>query len=307
MSVWSRSIAVLSCSVLFVALGACKPKPGDTCTQNYDECSSPTSRLACNLGNYVMETCKGPKGCASDGKVVTCDATRADVGDPCVATNTQVCSADGKSKLRCESGKYLLVAHCGGSDGCTSNDKGEPYCSRAFLNDGETCQKDGAGACAQDEKTELVCKGGKMVLKNVCRGAEGCAAHSMGPICDRSTANIGEACEGKDPETSFSCAADKATVLVCKNGKFEQGPRCGGANKCGVATYGIDGRRHFRAECDQSAAIEGEACVAEMKPACSEDGTARLMCQNGKFVLEKKCKKGCEIGSTPEPFQCKDK
>ena len=59
MSVWSRSIAVLSCSVLFVALGACKPKPGDTCTQNYDECSSPTSRLACNLGNYVMETCKG--------------------------------------------------------------------------------------------------------------------------------------------------------------------------------------------------------------------------------------------------------
>lgn len=284
---------------------ACTPKPGDSCRQNYDSCSTPTSRLACNVSTYAMETCKGPKGCSSDGKLVTCDATRGDIGDPCVATNTQVCATDGKSKLRCEGGRYVLVSHCGGSDGCTSNDKGEPYCSRAFLGEGEPC-KEGTGACAQDEKAELACKGGKMVFQHVCRGQDGCTAHSMGPICDRSTALIGEPCEGKDPETSFTCAPDKLTVYLCKDGKFVQGPRCGGAFKCGVATYGIDGRRHFRAECDQSAAIEGEACVTDLKAACSEDETARLMCQNGKFVLDKKCKYGCEIASVPAPFMCKE-
>src|SRR5262249_17273670 len=111
----------------------------------------------------------------------------------------------------------------------------------------------------------------------------------------------------KDPELSIACAPDLATVLVCKDGKLVQGPMCRGEYKCGVARYGIDGRRHFKSECDQSIADVGEDCVKELKPACGSDLHSKLFCQNGKFVEEKKCKFACEVHSVPEPFACKDK
>ena len=46
---------------------------------------------------YTLETCKGPAGCAEANGATTCDSTRADVGDPCVAENTGACSVDGKA------------------------------------------------------------------------------------------------------------------------------------------------------------------------------------------------------------------
>jgi len=289
-------------ALLFGALAACKPKPGDSCTEDSTSCSSPTSHLVCAGGKYGLETCKGPKGCAeADGKAA-CDSSRGDLGDPCVNINALVCATDVKAQYKCESGKLAFVTRCGGVENCTSNDKGEAFCSHPYGNEGDLCKD--KGACTDDNKSELSCKGGKLASGHACRGEEGCTARSAGPVCDRSIGEIGEECDEKDDEIASACTAAKDTILVCRGGKYVQGPRCGGEFKCGVARYGKDGRRHFKAECDQSVAEIGEECLKELGNACTGDAKNRIMCQAGKFVLDKACKKGCDVNSVPVRFQC---
>jgi hypothetical protein len=297
--------ALFSIAALVALFATCKPKVGESCTEDATSCASPTSHFVCAGGKYALETCKGPKGCTEVSGKVACDSSRGEIGDPCVNINALVCGVDGKSELKCEGGKLVYNSRCGGVEGCTSNDKGEAFCSHPYGNEGDPCKD--KGACSEDLKWELGCKDGKLFKAHQCRGEEACTSRSAGPVCDRSIGEIGDDCDEKDPETSTACAASKETILICKNGKYVQGPRCGGEYKCGVARFGIDGRRHFKAECDQSLAEVGEDCLKDLAPACSTDLKSKLMCQNGKFVLDKPCKKGCEVHSVPAPFECKDK
>ncbi len=292
--------------LIFLVSGACKPSIGGSCSEDRTDCSTPTSHFVCLAGHYGLDTCKGPKGCAIVDDKVVCDSSKGDEGDPCTVTNKAVCTSDGKTKVKCEAQKLVFVTQCGGVEGCTSDDRGEAFCSHPFADPGDRCRGD-EGACSNDQTYDLVCTAGKMVRRFDCRGEEKCTPRSAGPVCDRSVAQIGEPCDEKDPELTIACAPGNETVLVCKDKKLIQGPMCRGEYKCGVARYGIDGRRHFKSECDQSIADVGEDCVRELKPACASDLKAKLFCQNGKFVEEKKCKKGCEVHSVPEPFACKDK
>ena len=298
--------AICATAVVFLLFASCKPSVGGSCSEDATDCASATSHFVCLAGHWALETCKGPKGCAiTDGKLA-CDATKGDEGDPCTVTNRAVCTSDGKAKVACIEQKLKFVTKCGGVEGCTSDERGEAFCSHPYADPGDPC-KEGEGACSNDQTYDLVCKGGKMERRFDCHGEEKCTPRSAGPVCDRSVAKIGEPCDEKDPELSIACAPDSTTVLVCKGGKLEQGPMCRGEYKCGVARYGIDGRRHFKSECDQSIADVGEDCVKELKPACASDLKAKLFCQNGKFVEERKCKLRCEVHSVPEPFACKDK
>jgi hypothetical protein len=300
-----RSAASVVATIAVVVVMSCKPKPGESCKEDSTSCSSPTSHLVCSGGVYVAETCKGPKGCAEVEGKVACDSSRADLGDPCVNINALICSTDQKTQLKCEGGKLAYFTRCGGVELCTSNEKGEAFCSHPYGEVGDPCKE--YGACTDDQKAELVCVGGKLANGNPCRGEEKCTPRSAGPVCDRSVANIGDACDEKNPELAVACTDAKDTILVCKNGKLVQGPKCGGEGHCGVARYGKDGRRHFQAECDQSLAEIGDDCLKDLAPACSTDLKSKLMCQAGKFVLDKPCKKGCEVNSVPVKFECKDK
>jgi hypothetical protein len=296
------SITVL----IFLLMPACKPSVGGSCSEDRNDCTTPTSHFVCLAGHYGQETCKGAKGCKVENDKVACDTSRADEGDPCTVANKIVCTSDGKAKVKCENQKFVFLTKCGGVEGCSVQDQGEAFCSHPFADVGDPC-KEGEGACSDDQTYDLVCTGGKMARRFDCHGEEKCTPRSAGPVCDRSVAKIGEPCDEKDPELSIACAPDLTTALVCKAGKLVQGPMCRGEYKCGVARYGIDGRRHFKSECDQSIADVGEECLKELKPACASDLKAKLFCQNGKFVEERKCKLRCEVHSVPEPFECKDK
>jgi len=278
-----------------VVVAACKPSAGGTCTENSKSCDTPTSRFACVTGHYVLEACKGPDGCKETATGTTCDSTHGDVGDPCASANLAECSVDGKSKLRCDNDHLVFVARCS-KDGCTVDDKGGAHCNDPYGKVGDACkinpnQNERAnGACNEDFKSELRCKDGKMAITNQCRGEQGCTPLSTGPWCDRSVAEPGDGCDPLKQEFAVGCLATHEKMLTCKDGKLAQEVRCGGEGKCYVRQYGQDGFSHYQAECDQSSAQVGEACVKDGGMACSEDKESRLMCQNGKFVLEKACK-----------------
>ena len=293
--------------LFLLALAACKPQPGDACTENAPACSTPTSRLTCLGGKFVLEPCGGPKGCTVSGNAVACDATRGDVGDTCVYEKTSVCSRDGHSYLRCEDGKLALRSHCSAEsgDGCTVDGTGESHCPLPFAVEGDPCKE--GGGCSEDRTVELGCRAGKMVRQHVCHGDEKCTPNPTAPVCDRSVSEVGESCNSEDADTATACTAAGDAILVCKKGKLAQGPRCLGPNKCNVNRYAKDGRRHFEAACDQSIAHVGDDCPDEGKQACSDDKKSRLRCDHSKFAVEKACKKGCELAldSPDEPFRCK--
>ncbi|HEY1960338.1 MAG TPA: hypothetical protein VGH28_32230 [Polyangiaceae bacterium] len=306
-----RTVSFLLASASLVLLFAeCKPSAGGDCTENAKSCDTPTSRFACVNGKYAAQTCKGPGGCKEEKGTTSCDTSKGDVGDPCASENASVCSVDGKSHLRCDQGKLILVSRCN-RDGCTTGDNGEGHCGWPFANEGDTCKpKPGAperasGACTEDNKGEMRCKDGKMTKVRACRGEEGCVPLTTGPWCDRSVGQAGDDCDPAQEEFSVACEASHDTMLTCKGGKLGNPVRCGGEGKCYVRTYGKDGFSHYQAECDQSLAKAGEACVKEGGPACSDDLKSKLVCQMGKFVVDTPCKKGCLVhapdGTT---FQC---
>ena len=308
-------ISVAFASAAVVLIVACRPSQGGDCKENSKSCASPTSRYACMTGHYALETCKGPDGCKETPTGSTCDSSHGDVGDPCASANTYACSTDGKSYLRCDDYKLVFVARCS-KDGCTFGDNGNAHCTDPYAKVGDPCKQlpnqteRAAGACNEDFKSELRCKDGKMVLTHACRGDEGCTPLTSGPWCDRSTGELGDACDPNTPEFSVACLASKDQMITCKGGKLSQTARCGGENKCYVRTYGQDGFSHYQAVCDQSVAEVGEDCVKDGGMACSGDLKSRLVCQMGKFALDKPCKskKGCEIhGADGTPFVCEDK
>lgn len=292
-----KLVALLSATALVIV--ACKPSAGGTCTENSKSCDSPTARFACVTGKYVLETCKGVDGCKETPTGTTCDSSKGDVGDPCSSANQVVCGMDNKSKLRCEVeggvGKLAFVSRCS-KDGCSVDDKGGAHCNDPFAKIGDPCKINPAqneranGACNEDFKSELRCKDGKMALTHSCRGDEGCTPLTTGPWCDRSIALAGDGCDANMPEFSVGCEPAHDKMLTCKGGKLTNEVRCGGEGKCYVRQYGQDGFSHYQAECDQSSALPGDECVKEGGKACSEDKESRLLCQGGKFVVEKACK-----------------
>ena len=306
------ALALASLVVASIAFVDCKPSAGASCTENAAVCNSPTSHMACVTGHYVEETCKGPNGCKEANGKATCDTTKGDIGDPCASANMGVCGTDGKTKLRCDTGKLVFVSRCS-KDGCTTDDNNNAHCNDPFDRIGDDCKIDATrseranGACNEDFKSELRCKDGKMALTHQCRGEQGCVPLSSGPWCDRSIGEAGDECDPDKQEFAVACDASKEKMYVCKSHKLASPVRCGGEGKCYVRQYGQDGFSHYQAECDQSLGAIGDDCVKEGQGACSDDLKNKLMCQNGKFVLDTACKKGCMVRAPDgTPFTCKE-
>lgn len=109
------------CDQSIGALGAlCSDEGKSACTRETKEI------LMCTGGKFVLDSaCGGPKGCAIDGTMVRCDASRGEVGDACSGEG-MACSKDGKLALECKSRRLAVARKC--KKGCEQ--KGDDiYCN----------------------------------------------------------------------------------------------------------------------------------------------------------------------------------
>jgi hypothetical protein len=149
---------------------------------------------------------------------------------------------------------------------------------------GDTCTK-GKAAC-QDDKTELICQGGKFIVAP-CKGPKGCAVTGDTLHCDISGNVAGDLCS-TDDEGNSACTSDGKQMVSCEKGKYTVTP-CRGPAGCKTN------------KCDVSLAQAGDPCSGGGYT-CSVDRKAVLQCKDGKAVVDetcsggKQCKGGEKVG-----------
>jgi hypothetical protein len=256
---------------LLVAIPCCA-KPGDACTDSPGSCADKASHLACVGGKYVLETCKGQAGCTDD-KTLTCDNSKADVGDGCGHDGARACSGDGSKELRCRDGKFGVEWSCRG--GCTLDASNNPKCTPTG-DVGEVCRAESI-VCDTSQKTQLDCVDGRLAINRTCHGALGCVTEPGGGVrCDRTTALENEACK---LDGTGACDVAKKNVLVCQGGHYKTQLHCAGPIGCELPG-------NYSVRCDKSIVDVGEACTEDGAISCSPDGK-QVKCDGGKFTIDK--------------------
>jgi hypothetical protein len=270
---WASSLSLLA--ALAALAGGCHSNPGEPCSDAPGSCSDKASHLVCANGAYVLETCKGANGCTDD-KTLTCDNSKADVGDGCGHDGARACSADGTKELRCRGGKFAVEWSCRG--GCKLDSSSNPVCTPTGLA-GDVCRPDSI-VCDVAQKSELDCQDGKLVATRTCHGALGCETPAGGGVrCDRTQAIEGEECR---VDGTGACDMAKKGVLVCQGGHFKPQLQCLGPIGCELPG-------NYSVRCDKSIVNEGEPCTEESSLSCTADGR-QVKCTDGKFAIDKKWK-----------------
>lgn len=234
MSKLSRLLFLMAFAAILSA--SCKPKAGASCKVETQEiCVSEKVALVCHDGKWEEMSCRGPSGCAKAGNEHVCDQSVAEDKDVCNLAGDVVCTADKKSMLECTKGHWTLAQSCLGERGCAMDQK-KVTCDNSVANAGDACRDEEDYACAPDKKSALVCRGGKFVSANPCKGPKGCkvtgdTASGFKVECDDSVANVGDACE---KEGHFACALDGKSIVKCVGKKFAQDDRCKAKETCQV-------------------------------------------------------------------------
>ncbi|MEZ4300694.1 MAG: hypothetical protein R3B70_37510 [Polyangiaceae bacterium] len=215
-----------------LATAGCKgdpPKAGDTCSAGRAACQDPKTELVCDDGKFFAAPCKGASGCATAGDTVTCDISGNAEGDVCPKSgeDDSACTADKKSRVSCNGGKYH-VEPCRGPDGCKASG-GTVECDNSLRDVGDPCDKDDENDywCSPDKKASVKCKAGKIILDEKCSGPKGCDSSGPKVVCDRGPQKEGDPC---NTEPDYECATDGVTRLACKEGKWAVDKKC--STKC---------------------------------------------------------------------------
>lgn len=221
-----RPAAMASLLFAVLSLGCSKPKAGDKCDKGRATCLDPHTELECQAGKFVAGACRGPRGCLVSSGVQTCDISANVPGDPCSTDDEGVaqCASDKKSRLVCKGGRYALE-RCRGPQGCTES--GEKVdCDATLAEEGDECASSDDTpfyACSVDKGKSLVCRGGKLVVDEYCRGPSGCDASGAEVKCDRGPQSAGDPC---GVEGDFECSSDKKSLLTCKDRKWDKEKAC---------------------------------------------------------------------------------
>ena len=153
--------------------------PGAVCTTEATIACSPdgSSQLVCT-GHHVAiaSTCRGPGGCsiAADNRL-TCDTTRADVGDACEQENGYACARDLKSQLRCREHHFTLVNTCMGPGRCQAKPAETSFdCDDDLATVGDPCEDEGDLACSLDHALRLRCAKGHFADDGSCHPPAHC-------------------------------------------------------------------------------------------------------------------------------------
>jgi hypothetical protein len=153
---------------------------GDSCAtidEEVAECApSKKARVVCRASKYVVEPCKGPRGCFDEGgDRVGCDATLAEEGDPCSGGTDGApyltCSVDRTKSLRCDGGKLVVDELCRGTGGCDASQGAELVCDHGAQSAGDPCGADGGYECSGDKNTLLVCKERRWTVARTCKAS----------------------------------------------------------------------------------------------------------------------------------------
>ncbi len=160
-----------------------------------------------------------------------CKGMTPKVGDKCEA-KTAAC-LDPKTILTCEGGKFASMA-CKGAKGCyTEKDMISCDFSGNAKGDGCTGFFDDQAECTPDNKTQVLCKKGKIATR-LCGGKDACKDMGAEDICDLTVTSEGAYCS---TEGSAACSTDGKTMLACKGGAMVKDEVC--HSKCVVKGVSI--------------------------------------------------------------------
>jgi hypothetical protein len=194
------------------------------------------------------------------------------------ASSSSTCR-DEHTALVCQGGKYF-AAPCPGADGChvvgdaaRCDFRGAPKGAACVRNDDEPL------LCAEDGRSAFSCVDGK-VKRDRC-GAQGCELVNGRMRCDviPEPPRPGEPCKA---EGADRCAEGNASYVTCKAGTWQLTSTCRGPLGCKwlASLESI--------ACDVGVAQEGDACASG--ESCTADGSTWLVCREGKFVSQRRCR-----------------
>lgn len=197
-------------------------------------------------------------------------------GRKCSPEGKEVC-AGKDAALLCLDGKWTPMP-CRGAKGC-SGEGAVAECDQSVARASETCHLESAVTCTEDKRASLSCKQNTWQASEACGGPQGCTRGASGALCDSSIAKENDKCTHPG---SQACSQDKRTRMTCTGGRFVLAEHCRGPQGCNAA-----GRR---VSCDNSLAALGEPCDTPESVACSTDFRSILVCRDGKYALDTKCK-----------------
>jgi hypothetical protein len=228
--------------------------------------------------------------------LVNCREKKA--GQPCVPT--EVACVDEHLGLFCWAGK-LETMTCLGPSGCQKVGSDEVACDNPQASVGDGCNHEDDAACSLDRTTSLVCKGGRFVVAQPCRGPRGCSANGDTVYCDNALAEPGDLCT---EEGDRACKSDRSAFMKCQKGVFGVTNGCRGPRKCQVTEKPDENKEHF--ECDDSVTSLGDPCEDDGEESCAVDGKASHVCRNHQVVMGRACPgpKGCSFDAAASRFRC---
>lgn len=226
----ARSSLAVLIAVAAVALVACKPSVGSSCTRGEARCIDTGRALVCEEGKFVETPCNGKLGCRLQPEGTACDTRGNKAGDRCSKDEegAAVC-ADPETLLVCRGGTTQRSA-CRGKGGCVE-EQGHAACDASIAEEGDACGAGSKSACSVSGKDVLVCVGAAMKKTYECRGERGCTVASGKLDCDQSVARLGDACDPR-LEGSFACSEDAKNIVKCAGGHFVADEKCKAGTQC---------------------------------------------------------------------------
>jgi hypothetical protein len=162
-------------------------RAGDPCSTDEEGaamCADEKTLIACRKGKYARVPCRGPGGCTQDGANAHCDATVAEVGEPCAEEDKKACATNGRSVLACDKGRMTPKYECRGEHGCRVLER-KVDCDLTIARLGDACDKlvEGTFACSEDARAIVRCESGKFVADEKCKGQARCLVEPGSTRC----------------------------------------------------------------------------------------------------------------------------
>jgi hypothetical protein len=226
---------------------------------------------------------------------------KAEVGQACLAG--QAACADEHTGLFCREG-HLTTMTCLGPSGCQKVGKDDVACDNPVASVADGCNQEGDLACTSDKASALVCKAGKFVVAQPCKGPRGCTSSGEAVYCDNALAEPGDLCT---EEGDAACRSDRSSFMKCVHGKFQITNGCRGPKHCTVTEKPEENKEHF--ECDDSITAAGDPCEDEAEESCALDKKSLDVCKAHVIALGKPCPgpAGCSYNAATSHFDCDTK
>jgi len=182
----------------------------------------------------ALIACGASRAPSSAPQALPAPASRA-IGAGCdPAKEAYACSAERTELLVCDARRWRVAGKCAGAEHCVSSTS-KIKCDDTIADVGSPCEGDGDKACSANGSALLECTRATMIVTSPCRGPKGCVVNAGVPTCDRTIAEVGDAC---DADGEVACTSKGDAVLQCRDKKMQQTTVC----NCRVSVSGTSVR-----------------------------------------------------------------